>query len=75
MQYLKYIIMCSRLWLEFEVNWSIFNTQVLIHELLLSWGEEGFKKHVLNICQFYKKQRDAMIQALETHLTGELLCS
>ncbi|KAK8390966.1 hypothetical protein O3P69_016962 [Scylla paramamosain] len=45
-------------------------SQVLIHELLTSWGDEGFKKHISDICQFYKEQRDAMIQALKTHLTG-----
>lgn len=45
-------------------------SQVLILELLTNWGDEGFKKHVSDICQFYKERRDAMIRALETHLTG-----
>ncbi|XP_045127574.1 kynurenine/alpha-aminoadipate aminotransferase, mitochondrial-like isoform X2 [Portunus trituberculatus] len=45
-------------------------SQVLIHELLTFWGDEGFKKHISDICQFYKDRRDAMIQALETHLNG-----
>ncbi|XP_045127582.1 kynurenine/alpha-aminoadipate aminotransferase, mitochondrial-like isoform X4 [Portunus trituberculatus] len=47
-----------------------FNEKVLIHELLTFWGDEGFKKHISDICQFYKDRRDAMIQALETHLNG-----
>lgn len=46
--------------------------QVLIHELLMTWGDEGFKKHISDICQFYKRKRDDMLHALQIHLTGEL---
>lgn len=45
-------------------------SQVLIHELLTTWGDEGFKKHISDICQFYERKRDEMLHALQTHLTG-----
>ncbi|XP_068228584.1 kynurenine/alpha-aminoadipate aminotransferase, mitochondrial-like [Palaemon carinicauda] len=45
-------------------------TQVMISELLKEWGEEGFKRHVTGLRQFYQSQRDAMLQASDTHLKG-----
>jgi DNA-binding transcriptional MocR family regulator len=41
-------------------------------QLLKQWGREGFHRHVAAIKEFYMKQRDAMISAAETHLTGYL---
>ncbi|XP_042218767.1 kynurenine/alpha-aminoadipate aminotransferase, mitochondrial-like [Homarus americanus] len=45
-------------------------SQVLVSELLQMWGEEGFFKHTQAVQDFYLKQRDAMIEAAQKHLTG-----
>lgn len=45
-------------------------SQVLVSELLRTWGEEGFYKHAESVQEFYRKQRDSMLEAAERHLTG-----
>lgn len=45
-------------------------TQVMISELLKEWGDEGFRNHITNLRNFYKSQRDVMLQAADTHLKG-----
>ncbi|KAK4293366.1 hypothetical protein Pmani_033929 [Petrolisthes manimaculis] len=45
-------------------------SQVLVSELLREWGEEGFSRHTAKLRIFYKNQRDAMLLAASTHLTG-----
>ncbi|XP_068230473.1 kynurenine/alpha-aminoadipate aminotransferase, mitochondrial-like [Palaemon carinicauda] len=45
-------------------------SQVLISELLRIWGTDGFFKHTQAVQEFYRKQRDNMMEAAETHLTG-----
>ncbi|KAK8736516.1 hypothetical protein OTU49_005050 [Cherax quadricarinatus] len=45
-------------------------SQVLMSELLRDWGEDGFQKHIANLRQFYRDQRNNMVQAAQTHLTG-----
>ncbi|XP_042228148.1 kynurenine/alpha-aminoadipate aminotransferase, mitochondrial-like isoform X2 [Homarus americanus] len=45
-------------------------SQVIISTLLQEWGEDGFKKYVVNLHQFYRDKRDVAIQAAEIHLTG-----
>lgn len=36
------------------------------------WGEDGFLKHTEAVQEFYLKQREAMLEAAEKHLTGML---
>ncbi|XP_042889017.1 kynurenine/alpha-aminoadipate aminotransferase, mitochondrial-like [Penaeus japonicus] len=45
-------------------------SQVMVSELLRKWGDDGFKKHVGKLRDFYKAQRDVMLRAVEEHLTG-----
>lgn len=45
-------------------------SQVLVMELLSSWGIEGFLHHVNKIEKFYKGRRDNMIAAADKHLNG-----
>ncbi|XP_042889016.1 kynurenine/alpha-aminoadipate aminotransferase, mitochondrial-like [Penaeus japonicus] len=45
-------------------------SQVMVSELLRKWGDDGFKKHVGKLREFYKAQRDVMLRAVEEHLTG-----
>ena len=44
--------------------------QVICSELLKTWGQKGFESHVAQVQNFYKDQRDKMLKAAETHLTG-----
>lgn len=46
-------------------------SQVITNELLKTWGDEGFFKHVKEIRDFYQKRRDVMVAAADKHLTGE----
>ncbi|XP_057377701.1 kynurenine/alpha-aminoadipate aminotransferase, mitochondrial-like [Daphnia carinata] len=45
-------------------------SQVLVSELLKQWGHEGFLGHVDRVQKFYFQQREIMLKAAETHLTG-----
>ncbi|XP_028997727.1 kynurenine/alpha-aminoadipate aminotransferase, mitochondrial isoform X2 [Betta splendens] len=36
-------------------------TQLIVSQLLHSWGQEGFLQHIERVIEFYRKQRDAMI--------------
>ena len=44
--------------------------QVICAELLKTWGQKGFESHVAQVQNFYKDQRNKMLKAAETHLTG-----
>ncbi|XP_068611926.1 kynurenine/alpha-aminoadipate aminotransferase, mitochondrial [Brachionichthys hirsutus] len=43
-------------------------TQLMVSELLHSWGQEGFLRHVDGVIEFYRNQRDAMISSAENWL-------
>ncbi|CAL8325879.1 unnamed protein product [Lota lota] len=43
-------------------------TQLMVSELLHSWGQEGFLKHVDGVVEFYSKQRDAMLASADKWL-------
>jgi kynurenine/2-aminoadipate aminotransferase len=45
-------------------------SQMLVYKLLSKWGFDGLKRHVSQVQQFYKEQRDFMINAAVKHLTG-----
>lgn len=47
-------------------------TQVMVSELLRTWGDEGFNKHIAKLREFYRAQRDTMLQAAEKHLAGQM---
>jgi len=59
----------------FSLILPVRSDQILILQLLKQWGREGFQRHVAAIQEFYIKQRDAMIAAAETHLTGYIAFS
>lgn len=43
-------------------------TQLMVSQLLHSWGQEGFLQHIDGVIEFYRKQRDAMISSAEKWL-------
>lgn len=43
---------------------------MLVFKLLSMWGIDGFKKHIAKVQQFYRQQRDFMLDAAIQHLTG-----
>ncbi|KAM9836498.1 kynurenine/alpha-aminoadipate aminotransferase, mitochondrial isoform 2-T2 [Aulostomus maculatus] len=43
-------------------------TQLMVYQLLDSWGQEGFLRHVDGVIEFYRKQRDAMISSADKWL-------
>lgn len=43
-------------------------TQLLVSQLLHSWGQEGFLQHIDRVIEFYRKQRDAMISSADKWL-------
>ncbi|XP_044040500.1 kynurenine/alpha-aminoadipate aminotransferase, mitochondrial isoform X2 [Siniperca chuatsi] len=43
-------------------------TQLMVSELLHSWGQEGFLQHIDGVIEFYRKQRDAMISSADKWL-------
>lgn len=43
-------------------------TQLMVSQLLHSWGEEGFLEHIDGVIEFYRKQKDAMISSAEKWL-------
>lgn len=46
-------------------------TQMMVSQLLHSWGEERFLQHIDRVLGFYRKQRDAMISSAEKWLNDE----
>lgn len=49
--------------------------QIMVSELLRRWGDDGFRKHIAKLREFYRAQRDTMLKAAEKHLTGQLWIS
>ncbi len=45
-------------------------SQAVCAALLSKWGSEGFDKHVENVVNLYKVQRNAALQSCEKHLRG-----
>ncbi|XP_061566814.1 kynurenine/alpha-aminoadipate aminotransferase, mitochondrial isoform X2 [Cololabis saira] len=43
-------------------------TQLMVSQLLHSWGQEGFLQHIDSVIEFYRKQRDAMISSADKWL-------
>ncbi|KAM7366400.1 hypothetical protein PAMP_015841 [Pampus punctatissimus] len=43
-------------------------TQLIVSQLLHSWGQEGFLQHIDGVIEFYRKQRDAMISSADKWL-------
>ncbi|XP_031160338.1 kynurenine/alpha-aminoadipate aminotransferase, mitochondrial isoform X2 [Sander lucioperca] len=43
-------------------------TQLMVSQLLHSWGQEGFLQHIEGVIEFYRKQRDAMITSADKWL-------
>ncbi|CAL8383854.1 unnamed protein product [Arctogadus glacialis] len=43
-------------------------TQLMVSELVHSWGQEGFLKHIDGVIEFYSKQRDAMLSSADKWL-------
>ncbi|XP_056298805.1 kynurenine/alpha-aminoadipate aminotransferase, mitochondrial [Pseudoliparis swirei] len=43
-------------------------TQLMVSQLLHSWGREGFLQHIDGVIEFYRKQRDAMISSADRWL-------
>ncbi|XP_034533164.1 kynurenine/alpha-aminoadipate aminotransferase, mitochondrial [Notolabrus celidotus] len=43
-------------------------TQLMVSQLLHSWGQEGFLQHIDRVIDFYSKQRDAMISSADKWL-------
>ncbi|XP_034712236.1 kynurenine/alpha-aminoadipate aminotransferase, mitochondrial isoform X1 [Etheostoma cragini] len=45
-------------------------TQLMVSQLLHSWGQDGFIQHIEGVIEFYRKQRDAMITSADKWLKG-----
>ncbi|CAL1591340.1 unnamed protein product [Knipowitschia caucasica] len=43
-------------------------TQLMVSQLLHSWGEQGFLQHIQGVIEFYREQRDAMLGSAEKWL-------
>ncbi|XP_016890286.1 kynurenine/alpha-aminoadipate aminotransferase, mitochondrial isoform X2 [Cynoglossus semilaevis] len=43
-------------------------TQLIVSQLLHSWGEEGFFQHIDGVIEFYRNQRDAMLTSADKWL-------
>ncbi|XP_007563671.1 kynurenine/alpha-aminoadipate aminotransferase, mitochondrial [Poecilia latipinna] len=43
-------------------------TQLMVSQLLHSWGQDGFLQHIDRVIEFYKTQRDAMINSADKWL-------
>ncbi|TNN46699.1 Kynurenine/alpha-aminoadipate aminotransferase, mitochondrial [Liparis tanakae] len=43
-------------------------TQLMVSQLLHSWGQEGFLQHIDGVIEFYRKQRDAMLSSADRWL-------
>ncbi|KAK7909916.1 hypothetical protein WMY93_014600 [Mugilogobius chulae] len=42
--------------------------QLMVSQLLHSWGEQGFLQHIEGVIEFYRKQRNAMISSADKWL-------
>jgi kynurenine/2-aminoadipate aminotransferase len=63
-----HLLLCTK---QISKNESILGlSQMLVFKLLSMWGVDGFKKHIAKVQQFYKQQRDFMLDAAIKHLTG-----
>ncbi|KAK7088516.1 kynurenine/alpha-aminoadipate aminotransferase, mitochondrial-like [Littorina saxatilis] len=60
--------------INFHMQASVLHTsglaQTCILSVLESMGQDGLRKHAHTVADFYLKQRDACIAAVEKHLTG-----
>ncbi|KAL7875705.1 hypothetical protein AOLI_G00106680 [Acnodon oligacanthus] len=43
-------------------------TQLMVSQLLHSWGQEGFLKHIDEVVEFYRAQRNAMLSSADKWL-------
>ncbi|XP_008426155.1 kynurenine/alpha-aminoadipate aminotransferase, mitochondrial [Poecilia reticulata] len=43
-------------------------TQLMVSQLLHSWGQDGFLQHIDRVIEFYRTQRDAMINSADKWL-------
>ncbi|XP_076808458.1 kynurenine/alpha-aminoadipate aminotransferase, mitochondrial-like [Clavelina lepadiformis] len=43
--------------------------QSAVNALLDQWGMEGFERHIKKVQDFYRSQRDVMIQCMDKHMT------
>ncbi|XP_072543492.1 kynurenine/alpha-aminoadipate aminotransferase, mitochondrial [Salminus brasiliensis] len=43
-------------------------TQLMVSQLLHSWGQEGFLKHIDGVVEFYRAQRNAMLSSADKWL-------
>ncbi|XP_034086292.1 kynurenine/alpha-aminoadipate aminotransferase, mitochondrial isoform X2 [Gymnodraco acuticeps] len=43
-------------------------TQLMVSQLLHSWGQDGFLQHIDGVIEFYRKQRNAMISSADKWL-------
>lgn len=43
-------------------------TQLMVSQLLHSWGQDGFLRHIDGVIEFYRKQRNAMISSADKWL-------
>uniref|UniRef100_A0A087XG08 Kynurenine/alpha-aminoadipate aminotransferase, mitochondrial n=1 Tax=Poecilia formosa TaxID=48698 RepID=A0A087XG08_POEFO len=47
-------------------------TQLMVSQLLHSWGQDGFLQHIDRVIEFYKTQRDAMINSADKWLKADV---
>ena len=45
-------------------------TQVIMHEILKTWGYDAFYKHTAVVSQFYREKKDIFDAAMQRHLKG-----
>ena len=45
-------------------------TQVIMHEILKTWGYDAFYKHTAVVSQFYREKKDVFDAAMQRHLKG-----
>ncbi|XP_064087840.1 kynurenine/alpha-aminoadipate aminotransferase, mitochondrial-like isoform X2 [Macrobrachium nipponense] len=53
-----------------SVSHASMLSQVIISEILRLMGEDGFLEHVRKVQEFYRSQRDKMLDAATKHLSG-----
>ncbi|XP_042205039.1 kynurenine/alpha-aminoadipate aminotransferase, mitochondrial-like [Homarus americanus] len=44
--------------------------QVILREVLKTWGHEGYLQHMRAVCELYRRQRDIMVEAVDRHLNN-----
>ncbi|OQR99619.1 hypothetical protein THRCLA_06440 [Thraustotheca clavata] len=45
-------------------------SQAIVLALLQQWGQDGWNAHLTMVCDFYRRQRDEFLKALDKNLTG-----